>query len=81
MQIPQPDLRIVPRKQDHTNSRTGPGPKLKHHKLRPAALMGHFNPTMRNNKNTQFTLLADEIQIAFRCKWTVVKRFKIINLS
>ena len=44
MQIPQPDLRIVPRKKDQNNSRTGPGPNAKHHKKPPTTLWGPSTP-------------------------------------
>ena len=53
MQIPQPDLRIVPRNQDQSNSRTGPGAT--------SGIDGAINPAMPENKNMRFKLIADEV--------------------
>jgi hypothetical protein len=52
VQIPQPDLRIVPCKQDKTktNSSTGPGPKAETPPIATKSIDGAFNPIMHKSK-------------------------------
>ena len=76
MQIPQPDLRIVPRKKDNKNNRTGPEPKAKTQQAATSSIERAFNPTMQENRNMQFKLIANKILIKFSVNGQQCKKVK-----
>ena len=54
MQISQPDLRIVPRKQDKQKQQNGARAQSKTPQVATSNIDGAFNPTMQESKNMQF---------------------------
>ena len=64
MQIPQPDLHIIPRKKK-PQKQNGARAQSKTPQAATSSIDGAFNPPMQENKSMQFKLIAEEIHIKF----------------